>query len=77
MEKKVIKMKHIVEPTGFGAYSSTCYYNKMEKMCQCHGSNQTPTPLCESKTHDSINSYAAEEFLVSIISNSEILLSLQ
>ena len=51
---KVIKRKHIVQPIGFGAYSSTSYM--MERMCQLHGSNQTPTFLFESKTHESINS---------------------
>ena len=48
--------------------------NGMERMCQRHGSNQTPTLLFESKNHLSINSYnityAVEEFLLSIIPNS-------
>ena len=30
--------------------------NRMDRMCQRHGSNQTPTPLFESKTHKSVNS---------------------
>ena len=46
-----------------------------------HGSYQTPTILFESKTHKSINSYtityAVKEFLLSIISNSVTVLSLQ
>ena len=54
--------------------------NGMERMCQRHGSHQTPTLLFESKTHMSINSYsityAVEEFLLSIIPNSVIVLSL-
>ena len=53
----------------------------MERMCQRHGSDQTPTVLFESKTHMSINSYsityAVEECLLSIIPNSVIVLSLQ
>ena len=54
--------------------------NGMERTCQRHGSDQTPTLLFESKTHISINSYsiqyAVEEFLLSIIQNSAIVLSL-
>ena len=55
--------------------------NGMERMCQRHGSDQTPTLLLESKNHVSINSYgityAVEEFLLSIIPNSVIVWSLQ
>ena len=55
--------------------------NGMERMCQRHGSDQTPTLLFESKNHVSINSYyityAVEEFLLSIIPNSVIVWSLQ
>ena len=55
--------------------------NGMERMCQRHGSDQTPTLLFESKNHVSINSYsityALEEFLLSIIPNSVIVWSLQ
>ena len=55
--------------------------NGMERMCQRHGSDQTPTLLLESKDHVSINSYsityAVEEFLLSIIENSVIVWSLQ
>ena len=55
--------------------------NGMERMCQCHGSDQTPTLLFESKTDMSISSYsityAIEEFLLSTIPNSVIVLSLQ
>ena len=51
------------------------------RMCQRHGSDQTPTLLFESKNHVSINSYnityAVEEFLLSIIPNSVIVWSLQ
>ena len=40
--------------------------NRMERMCQHHGSNQTPALQLEFKTHKSINSlsitYAVEEF---------------
>ena len=32
--------------------------NGMERMCQRHGSDQTPTLLFESKNHVSINSYS-------------------
>ena len=35
---KVVRRKHIIQPTGFGTYSSTCFYG-METMCQRHGSN--------------------------------------
>ena len=53
--------------------------NRMERVCQRHGSDQTPTLLFESKTHESINWYgianAVEEFLLSITSNSVIVLS--
>ena len=73
---KVIGRKHIIQPTGFGACSSTW----MDRMCQCHGSHQTPTLLFESKNHVSINSYsityAVEEVLLSIIPNSVIVRSL-
>ena len=55
--------------------------NGMERMCQRHGSDKTPTLLFESKTDMSINSYSityvVEEFLLSIIPNSVIVLSLQ
>ena len=54
--------------------------NGMERMCQRHGSDQTPTLLFESKNHVSINlynkTYAVEEFL-SVIPNSVIVWSLQ
>ena len=50
--------------------------NGMERMCQRHGSDQTPTLLFESKNHVSIHLYntiyAVEEFL-SVIPNSVIL----
>ena len=50
--------------------------NGMERMCQRHGSDQTPTFLFESKNHVSIHLYntiyAIEEFL-SVIPNSVIL----
>ena len=76
---KVIRRKHIVQPTGFGACSSTGV-NGMERMCQRHGSDQTPTLLFESKNHVSIHLYniiyAVEEFL-SVIPNSVILWSFQ
>ena len=55
--------------------------NGMERMCQRHGSDQTPTLLFESKNRVSINSYsityAVEEFLLSITPNSVIVWSLQ
>ena len=55
--------------------------NGMERMCQRHGSDWTPTFLFESKNHVSINSYsityAVAEFLLSIIPNSVIVWSLQ
>ena len=55
--------------------------NRMERMCQRHGSDQTPTHPFESKNHLSINSYsmtyAVEECLLSIIPNSVIVWSLQ
>ena len=63
---KVIRRKHIVQPTGFCACSSTC--------CQWDGEDvpapwETPTLLFESKNHMSINLYniiyAVEEFLIS------------
>ena len=45
--------------------------NEMERMCQRHGSERTPTLLFESKNHVSINSYsityAVEGFLLSIM----------
>ena len=54
--------------------------NGMERMCQRHGSDQTPTLLFESKNHVSIHLYniiyAVEEFL-SVIPNSVIVWSLQ
>ena len=54
--------------------------NGMERMCQRHGSDQTPTLLFESQNYVSINSYniryAVEEFL-SVIPNSVIVWSLQ
>ena len=57
------------------------FVNGMERMCQRHGSDQTPTLLFESKNHVSTNSYnityAVEEFLLSIIPNSVIVWSLQ
>ena len=73
----VIRRKPIIQPTGFGACSSTC--------CQWHvpapESDQTPTLLLESKNHVPINlysiTYAVEEFLLSIIPNSVIVWSLQ
>ena len=40
---KVVRRKYIIQPTGFGAYSSTCF-NGMERMCQRHGSNQNSHP---------------------------------
>ena len=56
-------------------------FNGMERMCQRHGSDQTPTLLFESKNHVSINSYnityAVEELLLSVIPNSVIVWSLQ
>ena len=55
--------------------------NGMEMMCQCYGSDQTPTLMFESKNHVSINSYsttyAAEESLLSTIPNSVIVRSPQ
>ena len=55
--------------------------NGMERMCQRHGSDHTPTLLFESKNHVSIISYnityAVEEFLLSVIPNSVIVWSLQ
>ena len=55
--------------------------NGMERMCQRHGSNQTPTLLFEYKNHLSINSYnityAVKEFLLSTVQNSVIVWSLQ
>ena len=55
--------------------------NGIERMCQRPLSDQTPTLLFESKNHVSLNSYgktyAAEEFLLSIIPNSLIAWSLQ
>ena len=48
--------------------------NGMERMCQPHGSDQTPTLLFKSKIHVSINSYsityAVEEF--STVNNSKL-----
>ena len=76
---KVIRRKHIVQPTGFGACSSTC--------CQWDGEDM-PAPWERSNSHPparvqksvSINSnnrtYAVEEFL-SAIPNSVIVWSLQ
>ena len=52
---KVIRGKHIVQPTGFGVIPRPAI-NRMERLCQRNGSNQTPTVLFESKTHKSINS---------------------
>ena len=53
----------------------------MERMCQRHGGNQTPTLLFQSKNHVSFNSYsityAVEEFLLSIVPNSVTVWSLQ
>ena len=76
---KVIRRKHIIQPTGIGACSTCCQW--VERMCQRHGSDQTPTLLFESKNHVSINSYsrtyAVEEFLLSIIPNSANVWSLQ
>ena len=50
--------------------------NGMERMCQRHGSDQTPNLPLESKKHVPINSYsityAVEGFLLSIIPNSVI-----
>ena len=78
---KVIRRKHIIQPTGFGACSST--------RCQWDGEDvpapweryQTPNLLFESKNHVSTNSYsitcAVEAFLLSIIPNSVIVWSLQ
>ena len=79
METKVIKRKHIIQPTGFGACSSTwCQWDG--EGVQGHGSDQTPTLLFESKNHVSINSYsityAVEEFLSPKIPNSVIVWSL-
>ena len=55
--------------------------NGMERMCQRHGSDQTPTLLFEFKNHVSINSYniiyAIEEFLLSAIPKAVIVWSLQ
>ena len=55
--------------------------NGMERICQCHGSDQTSTLLFEFKNHVSINSYsityAVEEILLSIIPKSVIVWSLQ
>ena len=55
--------------------------NGMERMCQRHGNNQNShppvlvrKPLCYQFIH---YTYSKEEFLVSIVSNSVILLSLQ
>ena len=72
----VIRRKHIIQPTGLGACSSTC--------CQWDGEDVPASwerSNSESKNHVSINSYsityAAEEFLLSIIPNSVIVWSLQ
>ena len=77
---KVIRRKHIIQPTGFGACSSTC--------CQWDGED-VPAPWERSNSHPpvrvqnhvSINSYsityAVEEFLLSIIPNTVIVWSLQ
>ena len=61
---KVVRRKHIIQATGFGAYSSTSF-NGMEKMCQRHGSNQNPhpsvlvrKPLCNQFIHYHISSRA-------------------
>ena len=77
---KVIRRKHIIQPTSVGACFSTCCQWDEEDV-PCHGSDQTPTILFESKNHVSINpcsiTYAEEEFLLSIIPNSVIMWSLQ
>ena len=59
---KVVRRKHIIKPTGFGAYSSTCF-NGMERMCQRRGSNQNShppvlvrKPLCNQFKHYHIRS---------------------
>ena len=79
---KVIRKKHIVQPTGFGACSSTC--------CQWDGED-VPAPWERSNSHPPVRVqkscvnvsiqlyntiYAVEEFL-SVIPNSVILWSLQ
>ena len=58
---KVIRRKHIVQPIGFDACSSTCCQWD-GRMCQRHGSDQTPTLLLESKNHVSINVYNADDW---------------
>ena len=56
--------KHIIQPTCFGVYSSTCF-NGMERMCQRHESNQNThlpvllrKPLCNQFIHYHISSWA-------------------
>ena len=55
---KVIRRKHIVQPTGFGAYSHPAS-NGMERMCQRHESYYTPILLFQSENHYIINLYIA------------------
>ena len=40
---KVVRSKHIIQPTCFGAYSSSCFIG-MDSMCHRHGSNQNSHP---------------------------------
>ena len=54
---KVARRKHIIQPTGFGVIPRPAF-NGMERMCQCHGSNQNShppvlvrKPLCNQVMH--------------------------
>ena len=51
---KVIRRKHIVRPQ-VSALVPRPVVNRMERMCQRHGSDQTPTLLFEFKNHVSIH----------------------
>ena len=57
---KVIRRKHIIQPSNpqVSAPVSRPVVNGIERMCQRHGNDQTPTLLFESKNHVSINSYS-------------------
>ena len=82
---KVIGRKHIIQPTGFGACSSTCFQWDGEDMpAPWERSNSPPPPpvrVQKSCVNQFIYScsvtYAAEEFLLSITPNSITVSSLQ
>ena len=72
---KVVRRKHIIQLTGFCDYSSTCFW---WGCASAVGENTLPASSSSLKPlHNLLATYAVNEFSVSIMSNSLILLSLQ